>query len=125
MVDCRLFYQGASWLPFGKMEFETMWAWFLLCTQGTYQFMSDDVLTAAEYRSDYLKSPVDGLFSFYHTMQWAAVFHDQEFAAEDIPFDLKILRGNLLGSRSDRLGLLIPTKLLPLHLLGRVNMVHS
>ena len=53
--------------------------------------MSDDVLTAAEYRSDYLQSPVDDLFFFYYTMQWAAVFHDQEFAAEDIPFDLKIL----------------------------------
>ena len=85
--------------------------------------MSDDVLTAAEYRSDYLQSPVDDLFSFYYTMQWAAVFHDQEFAAEVIPFDLKILWGNLL--ELEVIDFSPPTKLLPHHLLGRVNMVHS
>ena len=64
--------------------------------------MSDDILTAAEYGRDYLQSPVDDLYSFYYTMQWAAVFHDQEFAAEDIPFELKILREKLLGTQMDR-----------------------
>ena len=64
--------------------------------------MSDDILIASQYSRDYLQSPVDDLFSFYYTMQWAVVFHDQEFAAKDIPFDLKILRENLLGSRNDR-----------------------
>ena len=59
--------------------------------------MSDDILTAAELRRNYLQSPVDDLYSFYYTMQWAAAFHDQEFAAIDIPADLKFLRNNLLG----------------------------
>jgi hypothetical protein len=36
--------------------------------------MSDDILVAAQYRRDYLQSYVDDLFSFYYTMQWAAVF---------------------------------------------------
>ena len=66
--------------------------------------MSDDSLIASKYRRDYLQSPVDDLYSFYYTMQWAAVFHNQEFAAKekDIPFELKILRENLLGTQSDR-----------------------
>ena len=37
--------------------------------------MSDDILTAAEDGLDYLQSPLDDLFSFYYTLQWAAVFH--------------------------------------------------
>ena len=60
--------------------------------------MSDDILNAVEYRHNYLQSPVDDLFSFYYTMQWAAVFRNQEFAAKDIPFELKILREKLLGN---------------------------
>jgi hypothetical protein len=31
-------------------------------------------------------------FPLYYTLQWAAVFHDREFAAEDIPFNFKLLR---------------------------------
>ena len=67
--------------------------------------MSDDILTAAEchWHDDYLQSPVDDLYFFYHTMQWAAVFHNQEFAAKDIPFELKLLCKNLLGEKNDRL----------------------
>ena len=64
--------------------------------------MSDDMLTAAEYHLEYLQSPVDDLYSFYYTMQWAAVLHDKEFAHKNIPFELKILRGNISGTRKDR-----------------------
>ena len=66
--------------------------------------MSDDSLIASKYCRDYLQSPVDDLYSFYYTMQWAAVFHNQEFAAKDkdIPFELKILREKLLGTQSNR-----------------------
>ena len=65
--------------------------------------MSDDILTAGKYGDDYLQSPVDDLFSYYYTMQWAAVFHDQEFAATDVPRKLKMLREHLLGVQNDRL----------------------
>ena len=65
--------------------------------------MSDEILTAAELPRIYLQSPVDDLFSFYYTMQWAAVFHDQEFAATDIPSELEYLRKKLLGIRDNRL----------------------
>lgn len=65
--------------------------------------MSDDLLSAAEYGDDYLQSPVDDLFSFYYTMQWATVFHDQGFASKDVPISLKRLRDNLLGDRLHRL----------------------
>ena len=61
--------------------------------------MSDDILEACEYGRDYLQSPVDDLFSFYYTMQWAAVSHDHEFAAKDIPFELKVLRDYLSGTQ--------------------------
>ena len=65
--------------------------------------MSDDILTAAEDGRDYLQSPVDDLYSFYYTMQWAAVFHNQEFAANDIPYGLKKLREKLLGNQDNRI----------------------
>ena len=84
------------------MKFETMSAQLSKCMQGTYQFMSDDILTAVEYGRDYLQSPVDDLYSFYYTMQWAAVFHDKEFAHKNIPFELKILRPKLSATRMDR-----------------------
>ena len=68
--------------------------------QGTYyEFMSDDNLTAAACNEDYLQSPVDDLLSFYYTMQWAAVFHNQEFIAKDVPSKLKLLCKNLLGAQ--------------------------
>jgi hypothetical protein len=60
------------------------------------------MLIAGEYGDDYLQSPVDDLYSFYHTMQWAAVFHDQGFAAKDVPIKLKRLRQNFLGDQKDR-----------------------
>ena len=63
--------------------------------------MSDDILTAED---DYLQSPVDDLFSFYYTLQWAVVFHDREFSTkEDVPSKLEKLREYLLGNRGDRL----------------------
>ena len=66
--------------------------------QGTYEFMSDDLLRATERRSPYLQSPVDDLFSLYYTMQWAAVFHNREFAVgKDIPQYLHALRKNISG----------------------------
>jgi hypothetical protein len=60
------------------------------------------MLTAAEHRRDYLQSPVDDLFSFYYTLQWAAVFHDGEFDGKDIPFELKLSREKLLGTQDNR-----------------------
>src|SRR5277367_4041848 len=71
--------------------------------QGTYEFMSDDLLTATERNRPYLQTPVDDLFSLYYTMQWAAVFHNQEFSAgKDIPSDLRALRKEVSGNRSER-----------------------
>ena len=64
--------------------------------------MSDDILKAGDHGRGYLQLPVDDLYSYYYTMQWAAVFHDQEVADKDIPFDLKILREYLLKSRHER-----------------------
>ena len=71
--------------------------------QGTYEFMSDGILTAAEYHDDYLQSPVDDLFSFYYTMQWAAVFHNQEFSTKDVPSKLEVSREKLSGTQDNRL----------------------
>ena len=65
--------------------------------------MSDDILNAAENMDEYLQSPIDDLYSFYYTMQWAAAFHDQEFTSKDVPKKLKCLRENLLGTYKDRL----------------------
>ena len=65
--------------------------------------MSDDMLTAAEDFLDYLQSPLDDLYSFYYTMQWAAVLHDKEFADKDIPYGLKKLRQKLSATQMDRL----------------------
>jgi hypothetical protein len=68
--------------------------------QGTYEFMSDDLLEATELGDPYLQSPVDDLFSLYYTMQWAAVFHHREFAdGKDIPPRLRALRKEVSGSR--------------------------
>ena len=48
-------------------------------------------------------------------MQWAAIFHNQEFAAKDIPFELKLLREKLLGDQDNRLHVTTKiTALLPL-----------
>ena len=63
--------------------------------------MSDDILVVAEYSRHYLQSPVDDLYSFYYKMQWAAVYHDHEFAAKDIPFELKLLRKRLVGTQDN------------------------
>ena len=35
-------------------------------------------------------------------MQWAAVYHDHEFAAKDILFELKLLRKKLLGTQDNK-----------------------
>ena len=90
----------------------------LICMQGTFQFMSDDILKAEEYGDDYLQSPVDDLYSYYYTMQWAAVFHDQGLAAKDAPIQLKRLREYFLKSRHERssatLEIISPSSLDPL-----------
>ena len=65
--------------------------------------MSDDILYASDLRNSYLQSPVDDLYSFYYTMQWAAVFHNEEFAAKDVPSHLDIFRKKLLGNQDNRL----------------------
>jgi len=48
-----------------------------------FGYLPIQILTASEYGDDYRQSPVDDLYSF---MQWAAVFHDQDLAAKDVPF---------------------------------------
>ena len=51
--------------------------------------MSDQLLQAMELDVDYLQSPVDDLFSFYFTMQWAAAFNNKKFSnLEAIPLYL-------------------------------------
>jgi hypothetical protein len=65
--------------------------------------MSDDILSAAERGRDYLQSPLDDLFSFSYTMQWAGAFQDQVFVGKDISFELEIWCENLLRDRKDRL----------------------
>ena len=71
--------------------------------QGTYEFMSDGLLRAMERGAGYLQSPVDDLFSFYFTMQWAAAFNNEKFPkAEAIPFDLGCLRQSLSGNKEER-----------------------
>lgn len=82
---------------FGKMELEAPLAWLWYG-----KFMSDGILTVGEYDRDYFQSPVDDFFSYYYTMQRASFFHDQEFAANGIPFVLKILREDFLGTQTDR-----------------------
>ena len=44
--------------------------------QGTYEFMSDDLLDTLDIPKPYLHSPIDDLNSFFFTMQWAAAFND-------------------------------------------------
>ena len=44
--------------------------------QGTYEFMSDDLLDTLDIPKDYLHSPIDDLDSFFFTTQWAAAFND-------------------------------------------------
>ena len=46
------------------------------CMQGTYEFMSDELQATLWSPHDYLHSPVDDLFSFYYTTQWAVAFND-------------------------------------------------
>lgn len=50
--------------------------------QGTYKFMSDDLLDVMELGVGYLQSSVDDPFSHYFAMQWAAAFHA---ITEDVP----------------------------------------
>jgi len=44
--------------------------------QGTYEFMSHNLVDTLRSSSSYLHSPVDDLESFYYTAQWAAAFND-------------------------------------------------
>ena len=45
-------------------------------TQGTYEFMSQNLVDVLWSSKSYLHSPVDDLESFYYTVQWAAAFND-------------------------------------------------
>jgi len=47
-----------------------------MSTQGTYEFMSQNLVNAVRASRPYLHSPVDDLESFYYTAQWAVVFND-------------------------------------------------
>jgi hypothetical protein len=75
--------------------------------------MSDDILDAMDEHGDHLQSPVDDLFSLFYTMQWAAVFNNREFAAQDVPIKLKAFRENLLGTRYHRSHATVTTILEP------------
>ena len=71
--------------------------------QGTYEFMSDDLLRATELNLSYLQSPVDDLFSLYYTIQWVAIFHNREFATgKDMPILLRALREDISGDQRAR-----------------------
>jgi len=45
-------------------------------TQGTYEFMSQNLVNVLWFSKSYLHSPVDDLESFYHMAQWAVAFND-------------------------------------------------
>ena len=45
-------------------------------TQGTYEFMSQNLVDVLWSSKSCLHSPVDDLESFYYTAQWAAAFND-------------------------------------------------
>ena len=65
--------------------------------------MSDGLLRATDLNLRYLQSPVDDLFSLYYTMQWAAVFHNREFATgKDIPILLCAVRQDISGDQRAR-----------------------
>ena len=71
--------------------------------QGTFEFMSDDLLRATELDVSYLQCPVDDLYSLYYTMQWAAVFHNREFTTgKDVPSYLRVLREDISGDQRAR-----------------------
>ena len=65
--------------------------------------MSDGLLQATERNRDYLQSPVDDFFSLYYAIQWAAVFHNAEFATgKDIPDLLRAVREDISGDQRVR-----------------------
>ena len=48
---------------------------------------------------DYLRSPIDDLWTFYYAAQWAAAYNSNEFPkGDDIPPQLKELQNELWGS---------------------------
>ncbi|KAF7325742.1 hypothetical protein MKEN_00424600 [Mycena kentingensis (nom. inval.)] len=62
------------------------------------EFMSNRLLDAkAKQISFLIHSPIDDLFSFYYTTQWAAAFHGNV-----VPSDLQSLRSDLAGGRGQR-----------------------
>jgi len=84
--------------------------------QGTYEFMSDDLRMALWTMDPYLHSPVDDLFSFGYTVQWAAAFNDgasgrkhdgtkiqrfREMIADDRRGDAVMLLGRLAPSLAE------------------------
>ena len=71
--------------------------------QGTYEFMSNQLLEAMERGVSYLQSPIDDLFSFYFTTQWAATFSNKNFPnVEAIPLYFDSIRQCLSGNKEKR-----------------------
>jgi hypothetical protein len=71
--------------------------------QGTYEFMSDDLLRATNLNLRYLQSPVDDLFFplLHHAM--GCRFHNREFATgKDIPILLRAVREDISGDQRAR-----------------------
>ncbi|KAF7325785.1 hypothetical protein MKEN_00429000 [Mycena kentingensis (nom. inval.)] len=64
---------------------------------GTSEFMSNRLLDAKAKQIPFLHSPIDDLFSFYYSTQWAAAFH-----GDDVPSDLQSLRSDLASGGGQR-----------------------
>ncbi|RPD56214.1 hypothetical protein L226DRAFT_615737 [Lentinus tigrinus ALCF2SS1-7] len=67
---------------------------------GTPEFMSTFARRAMEVNAPYLQSPVDDLFSFWHTVLWATLFHPDALKGVDKP----ALAAQVTGWRQDVAG---------------------
>jgi len=70
--------------------------------QGTYEFMSDDLAETLSSPSPYLHSPIDDLYSFYFTAQWAAAFNDGASGRKQDGTKIKRFRVMVAGSERAR-----------------------
>jgi len=66
--------------------------------QGTYEFMSSE-LRALRVPLPYLHSPMDDLYSFYYTVQWAAAFNDGASGRKHDGVEIRHFRDMLVGDR--------------------------
>jgi len=62
-----------------------------------------DELLGAYVDEDYLRSPIDDLWTFYYAAQWAAAYNSNEFSEDaEIPPRLKKLQNYFRGSMPER-----------------------